>query len=149
MDKKQRYWLLILLFIFVSNSCVRAKEVLRLSQGNDTSILQVSSEDLRIVKIDSQFVDIRGEGETGTPYSKVALSPGAHQIVVRVYGAWEGSVYFLNVYIVKSREYILKYAVGDRVKRDDFPYVTNKWKADVWIEDAVTSLRVSEVAKNI
>jgi hypothetical protein len=123
-------------------SCKGAHKFLIIYSANDYSLLTPSDE-IRILKIDDQMMEIDAEGNTGgSSYSKVAISPGKHFVVIQLLYFREGSVFILEANLEPSRLYKVKYNIGKRIPG------TRSWRVNVWIEDFFSGKRVSKINKN-
>jgi len=133
--------IILFLLIFSLFSCKGAHESLIIYSANDHALLTPSDE-IRILKIDNQMMKIDAEGTIGgANYSKVAICPGKHLVVIQLLYFREGSVFFLETNLKPSRLYMVKYNIGKRV------YGTSSWRVNVWIEDYFSGKKVSKVIK--
>jgi len=135
---------IILICIFIALSgCSVAHQPLYLYTGKLPAYLK-PSEYIDILKIDDTLVKVKAEGAGGTIYSCVALAPGKHTVVVKLPWFEKGNIFFLNVFVIGGRQYVIKYKVGDRVS-----YFSSKWYIDAWVEDAITGEKVSSTIRNL
>ncbi len=132
----------LIFFIVISIGCTRASQTLFLS-NNNPGIIE-PSEDIYILKIDDTEINVRPQNDLGSEYYNVAVMPGSHEIVVDFTLFGEGSKFFLKVFVVAGRKYVIKYKVGDRKS-----WLFNIWYCSVWVEDVGTGEIVSSVIKNL
>lgn len=137
--------------MFLLSACVRATERLNLHTGLNPAVVEVATNEIKVLNIDSMMVDIRHMGDQGSPYYCVALSPGTHSIVTKCRYFREGNVFFLQAALKGGHRYLIKTKVLGREKKmiAGIPMPTSQWRVYVWVEDAETGQMVSRVIKNI
>lgn len=123
--------------------CATATQTLVLYDAEFPATLE-PSEDINILKIDEQMVKVYPHKTSGTSYYRLALKPGSHRVVVHLPWFEEGSVFFLDVYVIGGRQYLVKYKIGDRTSP-----LKREWRVTAWIEDVSSGEVVSTVIKNI
>ena len=112
-----------------------AEDTLILFSGNEPAII-APSYDIEILKVDGQKVKISPNRSSKYCYSSVAIEPGNHRLIVNLPNWDEGSIFFIDTFVVSGQLYSLKFEIT--AKKFSFGV-----SCDVWIEDIVTGERVS------